>query len=299
MVQSGSERKRVGEAPPVRLLPIADRDVPKAALFLHDHMNKRVSPAQWERGLMPSWQAQAPNHGFMLVAGDKIVGVQAAIYSQRTIQGEQYRFCNLAAWCVLEGYRLHSLRLLKAVLAQEGYQFTDLSPSGDVVPLNTRLNFQRLDTATALVLNLPLAIWARGIRIHSDRARIEATIRGRDLEIYNDHATASAAYHLVVTRGDESCYIVLRRDRRKNLPIFASLLHVGNPSLFEATSRSVCQYLLLRYGMLATLAEIRVVGKRPPLSVMLPSPRPKMFRSRSLRPEQIDYLYSELTCVAW
>ena len=283
----------------IRLLPIAGSDVRNAAQFLHEQMNKRMSAAQWERGLVPPWQVDAPNHGFMLVVDDRIVGVQAAIYSQRTIQGEVYRFCNLAALCVLKEHRLHSLRLLKAVLDQEGYHFTDLSPSGNVVSLNTRLKFERLDTATALVLNLPWPAWSRGVRIHSDRAAIEETVRGRDLEIYRDHALTWAACHIVVTKGNESCYIVFRKDRRKGIALFASLLHVGNQRLFEEVSSVVFRHLLLRYGKLATLVELRVVGKRPPQSVMLPSPRTRMFRSERLAPEHIDYLYSELTCVAW
>ena len=47
------------------------------------------------------------------------------------------------------------------------------------------------------------------------------------------------------------------------------------------------------------MAELRVVGDRPKPSIMLKSPRPKMYRSAYLCPDQIDYLYSELTCVAW
>ena len=56
---------------------------------------------------------------------------------------------------MLPGYRLHGLRLLKAVLRQEGYHFTDLSPSGNVVGINEKLSFRFLDTTTALVPNLP------------------------------------------------------------------------------------------------------------------------------------------------
>jgi hypothetical protein len=32
---------------------------------------------------------------------------------------------------------------------------------------------------------------------------------------------------------------------------------------------------------------------------MLSSPRPKMYRSATLEPSQIDDLYSELECVPW
>jgi hypothetical protein len=283
----------------IKLVPIADEDVPSAAQFLHEHMNRRVSATAWASALRPPWLVQAPNHGFMLVAGSTIVGVQAAFYSDRRIKSESYRFCNVAAWCVVEGYRQHSLRLLKALLAQDGYHFTDLSPSGNVLRLNERLKFRLLDTATALVLNLPWPIWWGQPHITSDPDLIESTLRDRDLEIYRDHSRAPAAYHLLIIRGSETCYVIFRRDRRKNLRLFASLLYVSNPPLFRRTARHVFRHLLLRYGILATFAETRIVGNRPPLSLMLRSSRPKMYKSDRLRDEHIDYLYSELTCVPW
>ena len=60
------------------------------------------------------------------------------------------------------------------------------------------------------------------------------------------------------------------------------------------------RHLLLRHGAPATLAEqrgrrARARGSRSRCG----SPRRKMFRSASLEPAQIDYLYSELVCVSW
>lgn len=282
----------------VDLRPIADADLKSVGEFLHDHMNGRIPAATWTAAATPPWSVEAPNHGFMLVADDAIVGVHLAFYSERQVDGRTDRFCNLAAWCVLPEYRAQSLRLLKALLAQDGYHFTDLSPSGNVVPLNTRLKFQRLDTATALVANLPWPLPSKGTRIVTDPKAIERLLKGRDLAIYRDHAGAAAAHHLVIVRGAESCYVIFRRDRRKNIPLFASLLHVGNPDLFRRTARHFFRHLLLRHRIAATLAEMRVVRHRPPSSIMLGSPRPKMYRG-NLKPEQVDYLYSELTCVAW
>ena len=73
---------------------------------------------------------------------------------------------------------------------------------------------------------------------------------------------------------------------------------VGNPDLFRACAPLFLRYLLLRHGIPATRAEVRVVGHRPTRSVMLLG-RPRMYLSENLGPDQIDYLYSELTCVAW
>jgi hypothetical protein len=283
----------------VDLRPITEADVGRVAQFLHEQLNGRITASTWASAIRPPWKAAFPNHGFMLVSGEHVLGAYLAFYSQRLVQGRKEKFCNLAAWCVAETHRSHGIRLLRAMLAQDGYTFTDLSPSGNVVPLNVRLNFEHLDTATSLVPNWPWPEWLSGTRVISDPVAIERTLSGRDLEIYRDHAHAIAARHLLVQRNGETCYVIFRRDRRKGLPFFASLLHVSNPALFRKSARHFFSYLLTRCGIVATLVEERVVLYRPRLSIPLRAPRPKMFRSSRVQSNQVDYLYSELTCVPW
>jgi hypothetical protein len=283
----------------IRISPIAGSDVRAVAEFLHAHLNQRVPAEAWERSMTVPWRVTAPNHGFMLLDGDAVVGAYLAFYSERVIGGRPERFCNLGAWCVLPAHRFHSVRLLKALLAQDGYHFTDLSPSGNVVPINTRLKFEFLDTTTALMPNLPWPTWPGRQTISADPAVIAGALEGDELRRYRDHTAAMAAHHLVLRRGDESCYVVFRRDRRRNLPLFGSILYVSNPQLFRRMARPLARHLLLRHGILASLVELRVAGERPRPSVVLRSPRRKMFKSPRLAPDQIDYLYSELVCVAW
>jgi hypothetical protein len=283
----------------VTVVPITADDLERAAAFLHANLNSRVPVERWARAIDVPWSVERPNAGFMLVDGDEVVGVHLAFYADRIIDGRLERFCNLGAWCVLPEHRFHGLRLLKALLAQEGYHFTDLSPSGNVVGINERLGFRFLDTTTALVPNLPWPSLPGRDVISSDPDVIERTLTGRELELYRDHALAAGARHLVLRRGDEWCYVVVRKERRKNLPVFASILHVSNPHLFRRMARSFARHLLVRHGAVATLAERRVVGHRPKLSIALRSPRRKMLLSPSLGPQQIDYFYSELVCLSW
>jgi hypothetical protein len=285
--------------PRVEVRPIGARDVPAVAAFLHAHLNVRVAPAAWERALEVPWTADAPNAGFMLLEGDAVVGAHLAFYSERTIDGRAERFCNLGAWCVLPEHRFHALRLLKALLAQDGYHFTDLSPSGNVVGLNERLGFRYLDTTTTLVPNLPWPSLPSRAAISSDPAVIERTLTGRDLDRYRDHAAAPAAVQLVLIRGGEHCHVILRKDRRKGVPLFATVLHVSNPELFAGMAGRFARHLLVRHGIAATLLERAVVEQRPRLAFEVRSPRRKMFKSPSLEPAQIDYLYSELVCLSW
>jgi hypothetical protein len=283
----------------VELSPIMDPDIAGVADFLHANLNGRVPASAWLRAMSVPWKVDAPNHGFMLRDGDRVVGAYLAFYSERVVAGQLERFCNLGAWCVMPEFRFHSMRLLKALLAQDGYHFTDLSPSGTVVPLNTRLKFRPLDTSTALIPNLPWLTLIRRTRISADPKVIEGALAGAELELYRDHARTAAAHHLVLISGSDSCYVMFRKVTRKDLPVFAAILHVGNPELFRRAVRPLARHLLINYRLVATLAELRIVMHRPRPSVMLRSPRPKMYRSTTLEPTQIDDLYSELVCVPW
>jgi len=281
----------------VRVEPIGDRDVERAGEFLHAHLNPGLSATEWARAATVPWAGERPNAGFMLLDGGVVVGVQLAFYSERPIEGRIERFCNLGAWCVLPAYRFHSLRLLRAALDQDGYHFTDLSPSGNAVGINARLRFRDLDPATALVPNLP---WpGRRGAVSDDPALIERTLPGPELALYRDHSATAAARHLVLIDGDEHCYVVFRKERWKRLRAFATLLHVGNPDVARRLERPLLRHLLLRHGAVATFAEQRVLGYRPRVALAVRPPRHRMFRSPSLRPGQIDYLYSELVCVPW
>jgi hypothetical protein len=283
----------------VELAPITRADLGEVGGFLHANLNPRLSTDQWAAAIVPTWSVESPNHGFLLREAGAIVGVYLAFYSERHIAGQVEQFCNLGAWCVLEGHRAHGVRLIRAVLGQKGYHFTDLSPSGNVVPLNKRLKFVELDTSTVLVPNLPWPVKARGVRIVSDPAEIEQVLTGDDRVRFRDHRSAKAARQLVLVEKDgTTCHVIFRKDRRKNLPLFASILHVSNREVFARRQAVVFRHLL-RHGVAATLAEVRVLGHAPRGGRPLKAPRTKMFRSATLKAEDVDYLYSELTCVAW
>ena len=129
--------------------------------------------------------------------------------------------------------------------------------------------------------------------------RTSAGSQGIDAEIFADHRLARAARHLVVTQGDEYCYVIFRKDRRKGFRVFASILYVSRPDLFTAAFGDIAAHLLVRNGALACLIERRIVDFRPLLGRALATSRPKTFKSAQLEEPDIDNLYSELTCVPW
>lgn len=286
----------------VRVSPITESDVRAVGQFLGEYMHGGISADAWIEAMRTPWKGDPPNHGFMLVAGDSVVGAYLAFYSERTINGRREQFCNLGSWCVLPEYRFHSLRLAKALLNQPDYHFTDLSPGPGVAKLNERLGFKPLDSTLVIIPTLPWLVWPATATISSSRDTIEGALTGADLDFYRDHSDAQAVDHLVVHKGSETCYVMLRRatpGRIRKVP-FVWILHVSNRKLFARVIRPLARYLLVHYGALAIRAELRVIKVRPhPSSVRrIPHVR-RMYKSPYLDADQIDYLYSELVCLSW
>lgn len=281
------------------LAPIGPEDLDRVGAFLHDHLDRRLSAREWAAAARAPWAVDSRDHGYLLSVGDRVVGVYLAFRSTRTVRGRVEQVCNLGAWCVEDAYRAHGLRLLRALLAQRDVTFTDLSPSGPVVALDERLGFRRIDTPTSLVPALPWPATG-GVVVSSDPAYIELTLRGADRAIHRDHRDAAAARHVVITRGDEYCYVVLRRDTRKGVRCFGTVLYASNPALLRATLRAVAGHLLAHDRVAALLVEDRFVGgRRAPGGVVVRRlGRPRMVRGDADL-GSTAYLYSELTCVAW
>jgi hypothetical protein len=259
--------------------------------------------AEWVRawlGTVNRRGSDAPNHGFMLWAQDRVVGIYLAIYSYRDIEGRQERFCSLAGWYVSPEYRAQSLLLLRAILAQPGYHFTDMRPNERVQKLNLRLGFRYLQAETALVPNLPWPALPQKpagerIRISSDPAVIQATLSGPARTFYADHATCRHARHLVLLRGEESCYVLWRMVARRNLKVFAWILYASNPQLLRDGWRPLASRLLLRHGAAFTVVDTHVAGGRVRPWIVLPKQRQRRMFRGTVAPETVDYLYSEIT----
>lgn len=286
------------ESSSIQLRPIADADLGRVARFLHTHHGSDVSPERWLSALEVPWPVEAPNRGFMLLDGGSIVGVYVAYYSEQLVAGRPERFCNLGSWYVLPEHRLHSLRLLRALLAQEGYHFTDVTPVNEVAAIDVRLGFEPLDTDSVVVPGLPLRLPSRRGTITSDPERIERILEGSELNLYRDHARAPGALHAVVQDGERSCYVVARRDRWKGLPVLR-LLHVSDRALYRRFARRLGRHQLARARAVALIVERRVVEYEPRLALRLRTPKPRLFRSERLGPDEISYLYTEMVCLSW
>ena len=187
-----------------------------------------------------------------------VVGAHLAFYSERTIDGRSERFCNLGAWCVLPDHRFHSAAPAEGA-ARPGRLplHRPLAERQRRRRSTQRLGFEFLDTTTALVPEPAVAVAARaGTRSAPTRRCIERTLTGaRAASSTATTPARAAAHHVCSCAASDWCYVVFRKDRRKDLPLFASILHVSDPELFRAMSGPLARHLLLRHGAPATLVE--------------------------------------------
>ena len=192
--------------------------------------------------------------------------------------------------------------MLRALLNRGGYHFTDFSPSGNVVELNRRLGFTDLDTSAVMWPNLPWPTIPGPGQSHGRTLRISnVSWTGIERQIYLDHrGRAAAARQVVMRNGDRRCLVVFRRDRRKDLPLFASVLYVSDREAFRRGAVRVQPVPAVSSPPSIGPARDPDRGTGP--SARRPHPQtvvPRCSAATRLRPDQIDYLYSELTHVAW
>ncbi len=258
--------------------------------FLHQHLNAQMTPTEWRRALSHHWGDEPrPNFGFMLREDGRIVGGIGALYATRPIGGQMRRICNITSWCVLESHRKQSMRLAMALTGQPGWDFTDFSPTEVVGGVLRFLKFSSLDERQSVLLPLP---WLLAHGEARDRTEeIETRLTGEALQNYRGHKDFPWLRHLVVGSGSEWCHVIYKRADFKSLPA-ARVLHLSRPDLLSLYWRRLANTMFWR-----GFASLHMDTRSAPAGLWPMRIRSgfnaKVYRSDDLRPEEIDYLYSE------
>ena len=278
------------------LHPIQDPDLEPFCTFLRTHLNSAIPLHDWVAAFRRPWLKDKPNNGFLIRDDDgAIAGGIGAIYSEQQIAGKAERLCNITSWCVLEQYRAQSMRLAMAVVSQDGYHFTDLTPTDVVAGSLKFLKFKPMD---ATVLLLPHKPWAggNGARVIDDPASIEDQLPPAALHSWQAHRDLPWLSHAVVCIGDDCCHVIYKTIKVKHMRC-AKIIGLSDPALWLRGHGTFARHLLLRRGMAGSWVEQRLLPERPAGAIELHGYKSKMYRSDRLDESQISNLYSELTAL--
>ena len=242
------------------------------------------------------WQRAETHCGLILVDGDRTVGFLGMIFSRRLINDKVEKFCNLTSWYVHKDYRSRAISMILPLHGMKDYTITDLTPAKNVYKIQNKLGFKDLDGAGRLLLPFGRRLFQQkfsATNLSHDSAAIEKKLEGQNLKIFNDHQKYPC-FHFLLAGQDRYCYIIYTKLRRKRIP-YAHLHYISDPDLFALAYRDIRNSILSHARAYFLLIDSRLVKDRKlPVSICLPYRAPKQYRSSTLKPEQIDNLYSEL-----
>jgi len=272
--------------------PITDADITAVADFLHQHMNSQFSSQEWEQGINACWLKDAPNHGFMLQANNKIVGVICAIYSLQQVKGSEERFCNPHTWCVLEPYRKKSVALVLSVICQEGFHFTMFSPNKEGEQIFNYLGFKPLNQSQLILPHCPSFKCFRSNELLTPNQMAEQ-LPSLLKKYYQDHQPYPWVQPLAFHSGSEYCLIFYTRGKYKKLPC-ANITYISNKNLFLKHWGPIKNHLLFKQGICLSRIDKRMLPLSPMLSFKTVNGHPRFYLSKNLDSTDIEYIYSEL-----
>jgi acetoacetyl-CoA synthetase len=256
-------------------------------------------PQTWSALLSYEWISEKPNLGFVLMAGERIVGFVGTVFSRR----KDVVVCNLSSWYVLPKYRGWGALLLRAALQDETVSYVSLTPGPEAAATFRALHFWPVERKKIYLLPFADAetLLHRRPELELRHERIRELLSPEERRIFDDHQPYDCL-HLVVRDGAEHAYVVckkrpFRRPYLKNVPghsllSYSEVLYCSAPELLSRHVERVKLTVLWRQRTLALQ-----VGEQ-----MLGSPLPRggrrkqleFYSSTELAADPVDLLYSEL-----
>ena len=264
---------------------------------LLQQIDPSLTEAAWSSIFNYKWEREQDYCGYCLFEGKEIVGFLGLIFSKRMVDDTIECFCNMTSWIVKEQYRGHSLSLLLPALRLKDHTITDLSPAKNVIRILERFGFKELDSRVKILL--PTGIFGRdnstgNCHISLDMNQIMGILNKKETRILKDHFNYPYISHLLAYNKNSYCYVIFTIVRNPILS-YCYIHHISNVKQFSIYSRMIRSKITKAGKTRFVLVDSRLVrGIKLPFSFDLPIRFPKLYRSSSLRPEQIDNLYSEL-----
>ena len=253
----------------------------------------QISREDFKKLFVKRWGADEEYFGYVLVDEGKIVGFLGYLFSRREIAKKTYPFCNLTSWNVLPAFRKYSMQLILPILKDQNYVITTFTARESTHLVLNKLGFEVMEDHVRIIPFFPNVLFGNGnCRIIYDLVEIESKLSGKDLKLFQDHKDLNCL-HVVVTLGDRYCYLIIKRAVRKKIP-FGFIHYISNfrifPDILLRINASIC-FKMGVVGLMIYEKTLNGIKIFPSFKVKLP--RPALFKSKTLKKEEVDSLYSE------
>jgi hypothetical protein len=231
----------------------------------------------------------------MIVDNNNIVGVLIVIYSKMLIDGKEAVFGNLSSWCVLEEYRkgLSSIMLMRKSISDKNVNYTATTPNDISQNILKTCGFQMIDNSIYLIPSLP---WFYSKKtIITDPDMLVAKLDDATARIYNDHKYIKWLNHLVLSDGQDICYVIYRdwKMRHSNSLKNSRILYLSNSHVFHNKLLALRGFFLAR-GYPATTVNKRFLQYKPFFSFERQRSKQVSFRGVSLSSDAFTNAYTQV-----
>jgi hypothetical protein len=252
----------------------------------------------WRNLLTQPWPVEEDHRGYALMDKGNAVGFIGMIFARREIAGRTEKFCNISSIVTLEEHRHEGMSLMLPVLKLEDYTITNFTPTPAVSAIFNRLGFETLDDTMHILM--PVPGWPKSTGAPGGRRRIVTrlpSIRERlseeDRKIF-DHHQLPNCWQILIDGPDDYCLVVFNRTKGRKYA-FSFVHYMSNPAIFFSCLNRVKLTMALKSRTPFIMVMDRHVKGQPLGRTRTSTIKHKaLFKSPTLKREQIDSLYSEL-----
>jgi hypothetical protein len=270
----------------------------KATIDDFDHIYPLFSGFQEPRPLkekfkqlfIPRWGSNETHVGFLLEENGQAVGYLGTLFSTRDMNGRKEKFCNLYTWIVKEEFRSEGLLLLFQVLRMKDVTVTNFT-GNRVASLLMKFDFQVLDKTLKILLPIPAL--GDGCELIFDYSRIAALLDAHDRRVFDDHRDLKYPFVLLKTK-DGNSLLSFKKVKRKRLPVL-EVHYLSRRDVFLKHILHILVSLCLHTRTVGLMVGDHFLGDASlPFSITIPQRQIRLFRSKTVSPEEMDTMYSEL-----
>ena len=248
----------------------------------------------WRRLLSGRWSRHGDS--FAVTARDRgrLVGALGLIPAERPTAAGPARVVNMTSWYLEKPYRGQGFGPLMMRFAADApdVTLTNFTSARGAEPAALKAGLATLDDARLIWRPRPRA---RRLPVERDPARMTDSLTARDRRVLADHADLPLTRALVETP-DGPCLILLSVKRKSDAHVTHEALYLGDRRAFARHARAIADSLLPPEDAVLSV-DRRFAPDADAPDAVEPIPIPRYYRPGRARPEEIDYLYSEIVLV--
>lgn len=247
----------------------------------------------WQNLFERQWPSQIDPLGYVLLKEDELIGYIGLITVRRNINGHWHEFLDLTSWTVAQPGKGYAMQMLNPFILDQNKTMRCFTPAKSVNAIFRRFGFQELNAYMQIVPFWNMGFGRGGNAILFDVPKNLSILSAQDRQIYEDHRKFSSEHFIITAKDGRYCYVVAKRIRKKKLP-FLHVHYISDKQLFADSAGKFAAAVCLHYRVLGLIIFDHCLGNRYiPGAIRREMQAKPLYRSSSLKPEDIDSLYSE------